>query len=183
MATTSNYYLNNSTLSTATCVYDDSDMSIISPDGWYADGVIVRQQISGVLQPVEPCPLCPGSSANVNYYSENRVTTPCYSSVTSWTLVAIQAPYYYYINATGTTGTGNKSGTANIPVGATTIEFSFDYSFISGTCHRMQIVIEVDGSVVALKQFPSLVSGNTYSHQYSMTLNSNSTIKGYVEIY
>lgn len=180
MATTSNYYLNNSTLSTATCVYSDSDLSIIASDGWYADGVIVRQQISGVLQPVEPCPLCPGSTANVNYYSENRVPSPCHTSVPIWGLVAIQAPYYYYINAVGSV---DMSGTAAIPVGLTTIEFSFGYTYATGTCHRMQIVIEVDGVVVALKQFPSLVSGNTYSHGYSMTLNSNSTIKGYVEIY
>ncbi len=52
------YYLNAPGLASATTVYLDIAQSFIAPDGFYSDGIIVREQISGVLQPAQPCPNC-----------------------------------------------------------------------------------------------------------------------------
>jgi len=58
MPISNTYYLNGSTLSTATTVSINPSMNVPAPDGWYSDGVIVRQQISGILGPPSPCPSC-----------------------------------------------------------------------------------------------------------------------------
>lgn len=52
------YYINAPTLSAATAVYDDPEMTICSDDGYYADGPIVRQQVGCVLLPAQECPFC-----------------------------------------------------------------------------------------------------------------------------
>tara|TARA_R110000868_G_scaffold99930_2_gene274796 strand:- start:3669 stop:4973 length:1305 start_codon:yes stop_codon:yes gene_type:complete len=52
------YYINAPTLSLATAVYDDPQLTICSADGYYADGPVVRQQADCVLLPVQQCPFC-----------------------------------------------------------------------------------------------------------------------------
>lgn len=52
------YYLNAPTLSTATGVFYDEFFSFIAPDGFYSDGAITREQVSGSLLPAQPCPTC-----------------------------------------------------------------------------------------------------------------------------
>ena len=52
------YYLNGPTLSSATGVFYDANFLVIAPDGYYSDGSITRQQISGSLQLPQPCPTC-----------------------------------------------------------------------------------------------------------------------------
>jgi len=49
MAATQTFYLNAPTLSDATAVFIDAATLILAPDGYYSDGAIVRQQISGIL--------------------------------------------------------------------------------------------------------------------------------------
>jgi hypothetical protein len=59
MATPSNYFLDAPTLSGATAVFTDSTLSTPSPDGYYSDGTIVRQQVGGLLQAGSiDCPSC-----------------------------------------------------------------------------------------------------------------------------
>lgn len=52
------YYINAPTLSAATSIFTDAAMTICAPDGYYADGPIVRQQVGCVLLPPQECPFC-----------------------------------------------------------------------------------------------------------------------------
>lgn len=52
------YYINAPTLSAATAVFLDAAMTTCAPNGHYADGPIVRQQVGCVLLPAEECPYC-----------------------------------------------------------------------------------------------------------------------------
>jgi len=52
------YYLDSTSLSTATCVYIDSALISCAPDGFYSDGVITREQVGCALLPDENCPEC-----------------------------------------------------------------------------------------------------------------------------
>lgn len=52
------YYINGPTLSSSTAVFTDAAMTTCAPNGYYADGPIVRQQIDCVLLPEQECPFC-----------------------------------------------------------------------------------------------------------------------------
>ena len=52
------YYLNAPSLGSATAVFYDAALTIFAADGYYTDGTITREQISGVLLPQESCPFC-----------------------------------------------------------------------------------------------------------------------------
>jgi hypothetical protein len=53
------HYLNGTTLSNSTTVFDNAALTIVSADGFYADGSgISREQVSGILGPVQNCPEC-----------------------------------------------------------------------------------------------------------------------------
>lgn len=58
MATSSTYYLDAPSLSSATVVYSNAALTTIAADGFYSDGAIVREQVSGVLLPQQTCPAC-----------------------------------------------------------------------------------------------------------------------------
>ena len=49
MAISSTYYLDGASLSAATAVFDDAGLTICSADGFYSDGIVVRQQVGCVL--------------------------------------------------------------------------------------------------------------------------------------
>lgn len=76
MGEISNYYLNTNTFGSATSVYLDEGLTTLAPDGFYAIGGIVREQVGGVLQDIEPCISCtnscpaapPGTGWNVSNY-------------------------------------------------------------------------------------------------------------------
>ena len=57
-----NYYLDGTTLNNATAVYDDADLTTCAANGFYSDGISVREQItqgSGcLLLPPQICPTC-----------------------------------------------------------------------------------------------------------------------------
>jgi hypothetical protein len=58
MATQGTYYLDAPSLSSATVIYSDVDLTTVAADGFYSDGTIVREQVSGVLLPQNSCPSC-----------------------------------------------------------------------------------------------------------------------------
>lgn len=58
MATSSTYYLNGPSLASATAVFSNAALTTLAPNGFYSDGVISRQQISGALLPQQSCPSC-----------------------------------------------------------------------------------------------------------------------------
>jgi hypothetical protein len=58
MATQATYYLDAPSLSSATVIYSDVNLTTVAADGFYSDGTIVREQSSGVLLPQNSCPSC-----------------------------------------------------------------------------------------------------------------------------
>lgn len=52
------YYINGPTLSSSTAIFTDAAMTTCAPNGYYADGPIVRQQVDCVLLPEQECPFC-----------------------------------------------------------------------------------------------------------------------------
>jgi hypothetical protein len=59
MATSGSYFLNAPSLGSATAVFTDTDLSICAANGFYSDGVIVREQVDCVLLPQQTCAACP----------------------------------------------------------------------------------------------------------------------------
>ena len=68
MAVSSTYYLNAPSLGSATAVFSNAALTTLAADGFYSDGVISREQVSGVLLPQQTCPSC---------------ATPCGETVTA----------------------------------------------------------------------------------------------------
>jgi len=58
MATSASYYLNAPSLGSATAVFSNNTLTTLAADGFYSNGVIVREQVSGVLLPQQNCPTC-----------------------------------------------------------------------------------------------------------------------------
>jgi hypothetical protein len=52
------YYIDGTTLSNSTAVYDNAAMTLCAADGFYSDGVIVREQVNCSLLPAQTCPTC-----------------------------------------------------------------------------------------------------------------------------
>lgn len=58
MATQGTFYLDAPSLSSASVIYDDANLTTVAADGFYSDGTIVREQALGVLLPQVGCPSC-----------------------------------------------------------------------------------------------------------------------------
>ena len=54
----STFYINGNSLSEATSVWTDVNLTILAADDYYSDGVVVRRQSGGVLLSNEACPSC-----------------------------------------------------------------------------------------------------------------------------
>lgn len=64
MATSATYYLNGPSLGSSTAVFSDAALTTLATDGFYSDGLIVREQVSGVLLPQQTCDGCIPESYN-----------------------------------------------------------------------------------------------------------------------
>lgn len=176
MASLGNYYINASTFDLASGVFTNAALTTLAPDDYYSNGIIVRQQVGGMLMPVQGADSC--TDANINYTISKNTSTACNSAIFNFGLqIAQNAPSYnvFYLN---TTVTSNTTNYVNIPTGSTKITYSFTYN--TSSCTRMTIVIEVNGVQVATQQFPTLVGGSTYSLSYTTNITSNSTVNAYV---
>ena len=58
MASLGNYFIDGSTLQVATAVFTTDEMTTAAPDGFYSDGVVVREQVNGLLTNTVVCPSC-----------------------------------------------------------------------------------------------------------------------------
>jgi hypothetical protein len=58
MAVSSTYYLNGPSLGSATAVFLNAALTVCATDGFYSDGVIVRELVDCVLLPQQTCPSC-----------------------------------------------------------------------------------------------------------------------------
>tara|TARA_B100001057_G_scaffold2124_3_gene1956 strand:+ start:4954 stop:6294 length:1341 start_codon:yes stop_codon:yes gene_type:complete len=52
------FYIDTASFSTATAVFSDRALQTKAADGYYSDEIIVRRQVSGVLEPAVNCPNC-----------------------------------------------------------------------------------------------------------------------------
>jgi hypothetical protein len=52
------FFLDGTTLSDSTSIFENSGLTVVAPDGYYSDGVIIRQQVGGLLLPQFTCPAC-----------------------------------------------------------------------------------------------------------------------------
>lgn len=76
MAISSTYYLNAPSLGSATAVFSNSTLTTLAADGFYSDGVISRQQVSGVLLPQQVCTAIPEDIANLHWsFTEGAIFT------------------------------------------------------------------------------------------------------------
>tara|TARA_R110001606_G_scaffold31236_1_gene95544 strand:- start:876 stop:1928 length:1053 start_codon:yes stop_codon:yes gene_type:complete len=71
MATLGTYCFDGVNFSSATSLYTDSSLSTLAADGYYGQGLIVRQQLNGILLNAQPCSAClvpcgTGLSASIN---------------------------------------------------------------------------------------------------------------------
>ena len=80
------FYLNANNLYSATAVFLDAALTMCAPDGFYADGGIVRELVNCVLLPFQGCPNC--------------CTQPC----ASWNVVGNQGPFQLKYAACGNQG-------------------------------------------------------------------------------
>jgi hypothetical protein len=86
-----NYYLNTNSFGTATAVYEDEALTVLAPDGFYSVGGIVREQVSGVLQEVEPClncgNSCPTAPSATSFNSKGIYYTDVFLNTTTGAVV------------------------------------------------------------------------------------------------
>jgi hypothetical protein len=74
--TQSTYYLNGPTFASATGVFTDEALTVAAPNGYYAQGGLVRQQTAGVLQAQQSCPGC-GVEVSLCYSSTDAFDSCC----------------------------------------------------------------------------------------------------------
>lgn len=120
MATTASYYLNAPSLGSATSVFTNEGLSTFAPDGFYSNGVIVREQVSGVLLPQQTCPSCATYDCVTGECVDPGDGTGTYS-----TLEACQAACGGGLTATlawSYTSTNFASGTMDLYVNGSIIE-------------------------------------------------------------
>jgi hypothetical protein len=116
MATSSSYYLNAPSLGSATAVFTDDALTECAPDGFYSNGVIVREQVDCTLLPQQECPSCEVSiSLGSPICRQNNCNDNAACSV-RYTINTINAPAGSYITRT----TGTPSSTATVTVSDST---------------------------------------------------------------
>jgi len=76
MATLGTYCFDGVNFSSATSLYTDSSLSTLAADGYYGQGLIVRQQLNGILLNAQPCSACLvpcGSGLSASIADQNGV--------------------------------------------------------------------------------------------------------------
>jgi hypothetical protein len=76
MATLGTYCFDGVNFSSATSLYTDSSLSTLAADGYYGQGLIVRQQLNGILLNAQPCSACLvpcGSGLSASISNQNGV--------------------------------------------------------------------------------------------------------------
>lgn len=86
MATSGTFYLDAPSLSTASVVYSNAALTTVAANGFYSDGSIVREQVSGALLPQQACPAC---------------AVPCGGTISA---SGAQGIYYLNVNLDSTIG-------------------------------------------------------------------------------
>ena len=127
MATSGTFYLDAPSLSTATVVYSNAALTTVAANGFYSQGGIVREQVSGVLLPQQTCPACSvpcGSTINANgtqgvYYLNTNLGSPTGAVIVRFNPTAVPEGIKAVYNSTVYNGLssptfGWRQGTAGL---------------------------------------------------------------------
>lgn len=127
MATSGTFYLDAPSLSTASVVYSNAALTTVAANGFYSDGSIVREQLSGVLLPQQTCPACAvpcGSTINANgtqgvYYLNTNLGSPTGAVIVRFNPTAVPEGIKAVYNSTVYNGLssptfGWRQGTAGL---------------------------------------------------------------------
>jgi len=80
MAVSGNYYLNGPSLSTATAIFTDVDLTTCAPDGWYSDGVISRELVGCNLLTQQTCSGCNENQLTLQFNANSAADLFCSGS-------------------------------------------------------------------------------------------------------
>ena len=159
MAISSMYYLNGPSLGSATAVFTDAALTVCAADGFYSEGVIVREQVSCILLPQQTCLSC---------------SIPCEETIS---LTGNEGVYYLNVNLGAPTGAVIIEFDPNtIPNGIVALFDSVTYNGLSsptdgwlqGTAGFPTYIGSSSAACV-----PTLVSGSPYpldEFQYNGTV-------------
>jgi hypothetical protein len=98
MATSATFYLDAPSLSSATVVYSNSSLTTVAANGFYSDGTIVREQVSGALLPQVTCPSCSSTQAFTIYFDVTTSPSTQGWSGSSAACAGTGTPLTVYIN-------------------------------------------------------------------------------------
>jgi hypothetical protein len=148
MATSGTFYLDAPSLSTATVVYSNAALTSVAANGYYSDGSIMRQQLSGVLLPSVICPSCSvpcGGTISANgaqgiYYLNTDLGSPTGAVIVRFDPISvpdgIKAVYNSIVyNGLSSPSFGWRQGTAGLAtyVGAT----GSDCGIVAGSTYTL----------------------------------------------
>jgi len=117
MATSGTFYLDAPSLSTATVVYSNAALTTVAANGFYSEGSIVREQLSGVLLPQQACPACAvpcGSTISANgtqgvYYLNTNLGSPTGAIIVRFNPTAVPEGIKAVYNSTVYNGLSSPS--------------------------------------------------------------------------
>ena len=117
MATSGTFYLDAPSLSTATVVYSNAALTTVAANGFYSEGSIVREQVSGVLLPQQACLACAvpcGSTISANgtqgvYYLNTNLGSPTGAIIVRFNPTAVPEGIKAVYNSTVYNGLSSPS--------------------------------------------------------------------------
>lgn len=113
MAISSTYYLNAPSLGSATAVFTNSTLATLAADGFYSDGVISREQVSGVLLPQQECIPAPTTgSITISFNSFDKSFT---------ILSTVPVPQTVFVGSVAVDGYPNNTCGAGTAVAGATL--------------------------------------------------------------
>jgi hypothetical protein len=152
MATSATYYLDAPSLGSASVIYSDAELTIIAEDGFYSDGAISREQVSGVLLPQQECPSCELPVTGLTWVT--TVDNLC--DATPWVITNQNLKIRYNVtdseNCGGTCNTTQSgTATATITVGAINVNMGLSFSGIGEleAPNFEKITFSLDGTEIA----------------------------------
>ena len=98
MATSATFYLDAPSLGSATVVYSNSSLTTVAANGFYSDGTIVREQVSGALLPQVTCPSCSSTQTFTIYFDVTTSPSTQGWSGSSAACAGTGTPLTVYIN-------------------------------------------------------------------------------------
>jgi hypothetical protein len=190
MATLGTYYLNGPSLTAATAAYTDSDLKNVAPDGFYSDGVTIREMAGGaftdVISSCAPCEAnCSSTPINVtngkSFLEMNQqvggTSFDIGAIVVNITFIGNAAPLGFYIEYDGVqynTVSSAAFGLLQGPVGANQVIYIGDVAHDCGITAAFQPLPKYEYNAVTntFDNTGATVSVIAYGPQLQLTTGS-----------